>query len=104
MSILKDHAEIKALSSADQVKALKFAAFHMANDVKLRGKQALELDLPFNEADMLREQTGLVAKQLGLTGQVEVLSASAECDKDVLKPSKREQATPGRPTILFYRQ
>ena len=104
MSILKDHAEIKELSSADQVKALKFAAFHMANDVKLRGKQALELDLPFNEADMLREQTGLVAKQLGLTGQVEVLSASAECDKDVLKPSKREQATPGRPTILFYRQ
>ena len=104
MTILKDHAEVKALPAADQVKALKFAAFHMANEVKVRGKQALELDLPFNEADMLREQTGLVAKQLGLTGSVEIMLATAECEKDTLKPTKREQATPGKPSILFYTQ
>ena len=104
MSVLKDHPEIKTLSPADQVKALKFAAFHMANDVKIHGAQALELSLPFNEADMLNEQTGLVAKQLGLSGQVEVLPASAECDRDVLKPSKREQAAPGKPSILFFRK
>jgi leucyl-tRNA synthetase len=102
MSIVKDNAEIKALSGTDQVKALKFAAFHMANDVKVQGKQALELSLPFNEADMLKEQTMLVAKQLGLSGQVEILSTSADCDKDILKPSKRESAAPGRPSILFY--
>ena len=102
MSVVKDNAEIKALSGPDQVKALKFAAFHMANDVKAQGKQALELSLPFNEADMLKEQTGLVAKQLGLSGQVEILSASADCEKDNLKPSKRESAAPGRPSILFY--
>ncbi len=102
MSALKDHAEIKALPAPDQVKALKFAAFHMSTEVKLRGKEALELALPFNEADMLKEQTGLVAKQLGLSGQVEILLASAECEKDTLKPTKRESATPGRPSILFF--
>ena len=102
MSALKDHAEIKALAGPEQVKALKFAAFHMSTEVKLRGKEALELTLPFNEADMLKEQTGLVAKQLGLSGQVQILSASAECEKDTLKPTKRETATPGRPTILFF--
>jgi leucyl-tRNA synthetase len=102
MSIIKDHAEIKALPAPDQVKALKFAAFHMANEVKFKGRQALELSLPFNEADMLKEQTGLVAKQLGLSGQVEILAASADCLRDNLKPSKRESATPGRPSILFF--
>jgi leucyl-tRNA synthetase len=102
MSALKEHPEIKALPAPEQVKALKFAAFHMSTEVKLRGKEALELTLPFNEVDMLKEQTGLVAKQLGLTGQVEILAASAECEKDTLKPTKRESATPGRPTILFF--
>jgi leucyl-tRNA synthetase len=102
MSALKEHPEIKALPAPEQVKALKFAAFHMSTEVKLRGMEALELTLPFNEVDMLKEQTGLVAKQLGLTGQVEILAASAECEKDTLKPTKRESATPGRPTILFF--
>ena len=104
MNTLKDHAEILTLSKSDQVKSLKFAAFHMANDVKLRGKQALELDLPFNEVEMLQEQTGLIAKQMGLTGTVQVMSSSAECELDAMKPSKREQATPGKATILFYRK
>ena len=102
MSALKDHSEIKALAGPDQVKSLKFAAFHMSTEVKLRGKEALELSLPFNEADMLKEQTGLVAKQLGLSGHVEIMSANSECERDTLKPTKRESATPGRPSILFF--
>ena len=103
MTQLKENAEIKALSGPDQIKALKFAAFHMANEVKLRGKEALEVEIPFNEVEMLSLQTSLIAKQLGLTGQVTVMSASQECDKDTVKPSKREQATPGKPAILFFR-
>ena len=103
-NIIKDHPEITGLSKPDQVKAMKFAAFHMSNDVKLRGKQALELDLPFNEVEMLSEQTGLIAKQLGLTGSVQVMCTSADCELDSSKPTKREQATPGKATILFYRK
>ena len=85
------------------MKALKFAAFHMSNEVKLRGKEALEVEIPFNEEEMLSLQTSLIAKQLGLSGQVTIMSASRECDKDTMKPSKREQATPGKPAILFFR-
>ena len=103
MTQLKENPEIKTLAPADQVKALKFAAFHMSTEVKLRGKEALEVEIPFNEAEMLSLQTSLIAKQLGLSGQVTIMSASQECDKDTMKPSKREQATPGKPAILFFR-
>jgi leucyl-tRNA synthetase len=103
MTALKDHPAIKALPQPDQIKALKFAPFHIANEVKLRGVSALELSLPFNEAEMLSEQTTLIAKQLGLSGTVHVLPASAECTRDTMKPTKRELATPGHASILFYR-
>jgi leucyl-tRNA synthetase len=104
MATVKDHPEMLALSKTDLQKALKFAPFHMANDVKANGKQALELSLPYNEIEMLSEQVALIAKQLGLSGSVQVMSASTECALDTLKPSKREQATPGKATILFYKQ
>jgi leucyl-tRNA synthetase len=104
MTQLKENSDIKNLSSADQIKALKFAAFHMSNEVKLRGKEALELEIPFNEAEMLNGQTGLIAKQLALSGHVTVQSAVENCEQDTMKPSKREQATPGKPAILFFRR
>jgi hypothetical protein len=104
MASVKDHPEMLALSKVDLQKALKFAPFHMANDVKANGKQALELALPYNEIEMLSEQTALIAKQLGLIGSVDVMPASADCPIDTLKPSKREQATPGKASILFYKK
>jgi leucyl-tRNA synthetase len=93
------------LSSALQAQALKFAAFHVQTEVKARGLEALELVLPFDEAQMFLEQITLIKKQLGVT-TVEIRGSHEVCEDDV--PSKqgckRELAIPAKPSILFVRR
>jgi len=95
MRALKAHPEIEALPKQFQKLVMGFASFVMNNDVKARGRDALELQLPFDELAMLEERHDLIKRQLG----VESLTF-----KPVVEPTddpKKKVATPGQPTIEF---
>ncbi|KAF4754955.1 hypothetical protein FOZ63_016901, partial [Perkinsus olseni] len=61
---------------------------------------ALALTLPFDETKMLEDQKGLIKKQLGLPGEVEVRDAAEESSVD--KNNRRATGAPGRAVIVFY--
>ena len=93
------------MTNALQAQALKFAAFHVQTEVKARGLEALELVLPFDEAQMFAEQIALIKKQLGVS-TVEIRGSEEVCQDDVptKQGCKREQAIPAKPSILFVRR
>jgi leucyl-tRNA synthetase len=71
----------------------------MNNDVKLRGKEALELTLPFDELSMLSDRKDVIVRQLGVTELRFCLSTDA-CAEDT--KNKRLEAKPGNPCIVFH--
>ena len=71
-----------------------------AGQVKLRGEEAMALEMPFDEVAVLTENLGFMTSNLGVP-EVIVLStgqADSEIKEDVEAASK---ATPGKPTMVF---
>ncbi|EER18473.1 Leucyl-tRNA synthetase, putative [Perkinsus marinus ATCC 50983] len=99
-NFFKDHPLIKVLSKQEKGMAMKFAPFHMQTEVRTKGKAALALTLPFDETRMIEDQKGLIKKQLGLPGEVEVRDAAE--DSAIDKNNRRATGAPGRAVIVFY--
>jgi len=98
MRSVKDAEAIQALPKPEQKKALPFASFVMNKEVKSRGKEALELQLPFDERQMLADVAEAIKSQLGLN-TLDVADAAEEH----LAGGDRERAAagPGTPQIFF---
>ena len=52
--------EVKAIPKENAKGVMPFASYVMNNDVKLRGKEALELTLPFDELSMLSDRKDVI--------------------------------------------
>jgi len=97
MRSIKDADAIKALPKEDLKKAMPFASF-MMKEVQSRGPEALELQLPFDEAQMLRDMAVVIKGQLGIE-YFEVAAAEEEHPCGAEQP--RAAAGPGKPQIVF---
>lgn len=99
MKLVRDAEPVQALSKDDAKKVMPFASFVMKEEVKTRGREALEFELPFDELSMLNDLVDVIRKQLGVA-EVEVVSADEAhpLGGDV----QRAAAGPGNPQALFF--
>mmetsp|Transcript_15787 Transcript_15787/g.42569 ORF Transcript_15787/g.42569 Transcript_15787/m.42569 type:complete len:1120 (+) Transcript_15787:457-3816(+) len=97
MRSIKDAESIKALPKQDLKKAMPFASF-MMKEVQSRGPEALELQLPFDEAQMLQDMSEVIKSQLGIE---EFQIAAAEEEHPCGADQQRLAAGPGKPQIVF---
>ncbi|CAD7946567.1 unnamed protein product [Amoebophrya sp. A120] len=96
---LQQSEAFKSFSKEESKKAMPFASFMMKDEMSARGKDALELELPFNEADMLTERIELIKKQLGISSISFRFTADGKIDGD--NSDKINVAQPAKPTIVF---
>ena len=92
----------KSLPKAQQKGVMPFASYVLTVELAARGAEAFELNLPFNEREMLSERLTLICHrdQLGLE-DVEIRDSS-EGPVDWDKSEKSANATPGKPTVAFF--
>eukprot|EP00392_Amoebophrya_sp_AT5.2_P008070 g8089.t1 len=94
------NAEFYQNFSKDEMKkAIPFASFMMKDEMAIRGKEALETELPFNEQEMLAEKVGLIQKQLGVGEIVFRFVADGKIEGD--NSDKINNAQPAKPAICF---
>jgi leucyl-tRNA synthetase len=98
MNQIKDAECLKSMPKAEAKQALGFAAFTMKTEVKARGRQALEMELPFDELAMLQDLLGVVKRQLGVPN-IEIAAADQEHPRADAK--RRAVAGPGKPLIVI---
>lgn len=96
---LRDLPAFKDFAPEDMKKSLPFASFMMNDEMKIRGKQALELQLPFDERDVLAERVELIKAQLGIQEIIFVDTAEGKHPDDT--SIKIQSAVPGKPQIAF---
>lgn len=96
MGQLREAESIKAFPKQTMKQAMPFASFVMSKEVKARGAEALELELPFDEAAMLRDLSDVIKSQLGVQ-ELQIVSSTEEVGFD----SQRDAATPAKPQIVF---
>merc|ERR1711937_28927 len=77
---------------------MPFASFVVKEELKGRGREALDLQLPFDEATMLEELGFIIRKQLGIP-EITIADAVEEDPRDTTK--KAANAVPGKPQIIF---
>jgi len=99
MRKVKDSEALKAMPKQDLKKAMPFASAMMSKEVKVRGPEALELELPFDEAGMLQSLLDVIRGQLGVE-DIEV--ADAEAEHPLGGENERVAAGPGSPQIAFF--
>ncbi len=87
------------MSKEDAKKAMPFASFMMRDEMGIRGPSALDLQLPFNELDMLKGRTELIKAQL-MVGEI-VLREIGEGKAEGDPTEKIAQAQPAKPSIAF---
>jgi len=98
MKGFKDTPCIKDMGK-DAKKGMQFGSFVIANEVKAKGKEALQLTLPFDELDVLAGLKPTILKQLDLQGLELQPAAQAHANDST---DKRLAATPGKPVIHFW--
>eukprot|EP00933_Yihiella_yeosuensis_P041325 TRINITY_DN35718_c1_g1_i2.p1 TRINITY_DN35718_c1_g1~~TRINITY_DN35718_c1_g1_i2.p1 ORF type:complete len:158 (+),score=53.85 TRINITY_DN35718_c1_g1_i2:412-885(+) len=98
MKEVRDAPEVKALSKADMKQVMPFASFIMKTEVPARGRDALDLELPFDEAAMLRDLTEVIKRQLNVA-EVEICDSAAEHPNGL--EQVRTAAGPGKPQVAF---
>uniref|UniRef100_A0A0G4FH79 leucine--tRNA ligase n=1 Tax=Chromera velia CCMP2878 TaxID=1169474 RepID=A0A0G4FH79_9ALVE len=98
ISDLKKSETLKSMPGDVVKKILQFAAFQ-AKEVKIRGAAALELSLPFDEADLLRRHSEFVKRSIGVK-DLDIWKASEPHPSDT--SDRRTQATPCKPVVHFY--
>lgn len=79
-------------------KAMQFASFAY-KDYEIRGLDALELNLPFDERNLLEKIEGYARSQLGID-ELLIRSSNETIVED--KSQLRESAVPGRPQFFFF--
>ncbi|OLQ04161.1 Leucine--tRNA ligase, cytoplasmic [Symbiodinium microadriaticum] len=89
---------IKDLPKQVMKQVMPFASFVMKQEVKARGSEALELELPFDEAAMLCDLSDVIKAQLGVE-TLEVVSAAEE--HPLGYDQQRDAAGPAKPQIVF---
>ena len=87
-----------AVDEKERKNAMKFAAW-IVGEVKKEGKKALESTMPFDEVQMLRENSEFVFQDLGIES-VKVVEVGDEEAADVPATAK-DGANPGRPVPFF---
>jgi leucyl-tRNA synthetase len=75
-------------------KAMQFASFMIKEEFALRGVEALEASLPFDEEEVLGQVAGYLTTTLGL-------SSLAIYQQNLADDSEETRATPGGPLINF---
>lgn len=74
------------------------------NEAVSHGAQALELKLPFEEIEFLRQNLDLIKRQVGLE-EIQVLSSSNHDDRALAgshaEHIEQNPPVPGRPTAIF---
>eukprot|EP00931_Biecheleriopsis_adriatica_P065640 TRINITY_DN40132_c0_g1_i1.p1 TRINITY_DN40132_c0_g1~~TRINITY_DN40132_c0_g1_i1.p1 ORF type:complete len:1241 (-),score=317.82 TRINITY_DN40132_c0_g1_i1:51-3773(-) len=98
MKRVREADSIKDLPKTVMKQVMPFASFVMSKDVKARGREALELELPFDEAGMLRDLSEVIKLQLDLQ-ELEVADAAEEHPGGY--EQQRESAGPAKPQIVF---
>jgi len=98
MRSVRGSEDLKALPKEDFKQVMPFASYVMNKEVKARGKEALELELPFDEAAMLQDLKEVIKRQLNLV-DLEIADASL-VHPDGLD-QQREKAEPAQPQIVF---
>jgi len=93
------HPDIKAIPKDQAKGVMPFANFVIKGDVKTRGKEALELELPFDERAMLEERKDVIMRQLKIDS-LEFGVPSDPCEADA--KNRRGAATPGSCVIVFH--
>ena len=63
---MREQEFFKGLTKEENKKAMPFAAFMMNDEMSIRGPEALALELPFDEKDMLEARLDLIQYQLGI--------------------------------------
>ena len=96
---LRTSEAYKNFSKEEMKKAMPFASFMMKDEMAIRGKDALETELPFNEQEMLAEKVGLIQKQLGVGEIVFRFVADGKIEGD--SSDKINNAQPAKPAICF---
>jgi len=97
MRSVRDLESVKALPQSKSKEVMGFASF-MMREVQERGPEVLELQLPFDEAQMLQDLSEVIKRQLKIEA-FEVADAAQEHPSG--GDSKRDAASPGTPQILF---
>jgi len=84
----------------EKKKAMPFAKY-VTDDYKVRGRDALELTLPFNEADIIEQVTKYVCAEL----EVVALAIVRKEDAEAAGVGQRAaSAVPGKPVVLYSTQ
>jgi len=100
---LRDSAEFKAFAKDEVKKAMPFAAYIINDEMSSRGMDALDLQLPFDEAGMLDERIDLIKKQLNIEDFKIVIADQAGANKDARDSSEKiTMAQPAKPSIVFF--
>ena len=82
--------------------ALKFAA-HLAKEAEVVGKdQALEIQMPFNEIEVIDQNRQFLFENMPGIKNINVYSATA-VDVDIPNSQQpRDSALPGKPSVMFF--
>jgi len=99
MKDLRENEELKAMSKDEQKKAMQFSSFVMTEELRAFGKDAFNLELPFDEAELLQSRVDLIKQQLKIE-DVMILDATVTHEKDTT--DKRSLAQPAKPQIAFF--
>ncbi|PFH31514.1 leucyl-tRNA synthetase [Besnoitia besnoiti] len=99
MDIVKNDAGINALDKNAKKEAMAFASFQMRDELKAYGRSALDLQLPFDELQLLQTHQRYLQTSLGLT-EIAFLPNDQVHSKD--ESENRKLAKPGKPSIFFY--
>jgi len=101
MKQVREAESLKELPKQVFKQVMPFASFVMTRDLKARGPEALELQLPFDEAKMLQDLCEVIKLQLGLE---ELEIADADEEHALGFQQQREAAGPGKPQIAFLQE
>jgi len=99
MRKVQAHPDIEAIPKDQKKGVMPFANFVIKGDVKARGKEALELELPFDERAMLEERKDVIMRQLKIDSLAFGVP-SDPCEADA--KNRRGTATPGACVIVFH--
>jgi len=98
MEILKNSPALQAFEKKLLKDALSFADFQM-KEVHERGPDALDLNLPFDERELLLSFKDYISSSLKVE-DIEVVDSGSTHPSD--SSDKRLQAVPSRPVVHFY--
>eukprot|EP00921_Rhytidocystis_pertsovi_P014052 GHVQ01022884.1.p1 GENE.GHVQ01022884.1~~GHVQ01022884.1.p1 ORF type:complete len:287 (+),score=52.05 GHVQ01022884.1:455-1315(+) len=99
MTAVKELSENQPWDKQTKKQVMSFASFQMREELPIRGRNALDLRLPFDEAELLRRHEKYICKTLDID-DFDVRPASGEAHPDD-KTNNRMLAIPGKPSLVI---